>query len=265
MKKITFTAFVVSCLLSLAGCASMLGDFNEVLVGVNKGDANKVREAARAGDTYEDGTKEINGSNICGERPLHLAIQKGHLEITEILLQEGADPDLPSDVPREPSVCKSFGILKTTPGLPPMHYAITENKPAFAEALLFAGADPEAKTDRGKTALDLARGKTGFELLVAYVESPAHLAARIGDIGSLSAAVQRGDDLNLVMPHTGTTPLEEALAARKFYAVDFLFDNGGGIQDLISSTEAIAAVSEYLDENGGTAYANRLRDMAATR
>ena len=265
MKKITVSAFGLSCLLSLAGCASMLGDFNEVLVGVNKGDANKVREAARAGDTYEDGTKEINGSNICGERPLHLAIQKGNLEITEILLQEGADPDLPSDIPREPSVCKSFGILKTTPGLPPMHYAITEGRPAFAEALLFAGADPALKTAKGKTAHDLALGKAGFELLVAYIESPAHLAARTGDVGSLSAAARKGTDLNSVMSHTGTTPLEEALAARKFYVVDFLFENGGGMQETISSTAATDAVSEYLDEYNGTANAEKLRNMTARR
>lgn len=242
----------------------MLGDFNEVLVGVNKNDANKVREAARAGDTYEDGTKEINGSNVCGARPLHLAIQNGNLEITEILLQEGADADLSSDAPREPSLCKSFGILRTPPGLPPMHYAITENKPTFAEALLFAGADPDLTTSDGKTALDLAQNRAGFELLVAYIQSPVHLAARMGDMGELSAAVQRGADLNGKMMLTGTTPLEEALAARQFHAVDYLLENGGGTQSVITWSEAKMAVDEYLEENGDSPIASQLQQMIIT-
>lgn len=252
--------------LALSGCVSVmktlhLATFNEVLLGVKANDANKVREAARQGVVFDDGIKAIDSSNICGELPLHLAIQKNNLEITQILLQEGANPNLPSEIPREPSMCQDLGILDTPAGLPPMHYAITLNKPEFAEALLFAGADPDSKTADGKTALALASDRKGFELLTAYVRSPVHLAARIGDEGSLRAAARRGDALTSRMVASNTTPLEEALLARKFRIVEFLVENAAA-QEPIASTEARKAVDEYLTEASNSPVAGRLRQLA---
>lgn len=267
MRQRLLFVLLVPVLLSLAGCVSVmktlrLATFNEVLLGVQKEDANKVREAAREGVVFDDGVAAINSSNICGETPLILAIQKNNLEITQILLQEGADPDLPSDVAREPSMCESLNILDTPAGLTPLNYAISRNKPAFAEALLFAGADPAPETADGETALTLAQGKAGFETLVAYLESPVHLAAKTGNAGDLLAAIQRSDDLNRKMTLTGMAPIEEALAARNFYVVDLLAENGGA-QSAITSPEAKEGLDEYFEENQGSAIAKQLRELSA--
>ena len=63
----------------ISGCA--LIDFNEVLRGVSKEDPNWVRDAARKNVMTERGVAEINATNVCGERAVHLAIQKGNEEI----------------------------------------------------------------------------------------------------------------------------------------------------------------------------------------
>ena len=256
--------FVVVVLASEAtGCASMLGDVNQVLAAVNKEDANKVRETAREGLSYEDGTPKIDGTNVCGERPLHLAIQKSNLEIVQILLQEGADPNLPSEVPREPSICRSFGLVTTPPGLPPLHYAITSAKPRLAEALLLGGADPMRTTPSNETALDLAQSKVGLEMLVAYMRSPLHLGARTGDIGKLRGALNGGAAVDGVLDVVGTTPIEEALLSRRWYVADFLLDHGAGTQSRLSSDRVGAAIAEYLAENPSSKHAERLRRLAA--
>ena len=268
MQKIRILVVTIPCLLLLAGCVTVLktlnlATFNEVLLAVKANDANRVREAARERVVFEEGDKAIDSTNVCGESPLHLAIQNGNLEITQILLQEGANPNLPTEAPREPSLCTDTEILGVVPGLTPMHYAIIRNKPAIAEALLFAGADSRLKTADGKTAIALADDKEGFEVLLAYLESPANLAARIGDIGALQAAVQQGDDLNVRMPVLKTTPLEDALLARSFYAVEFLTENGGAMQ-VINDPESLEALSEYFEEYSDSPSAAVLRQLTGT-
>lgn len=268
-KKVVLMALLVAAPVVLGGCVATLkalhlATFNEVLIGVQKNDANKVREAAREGVVFDDGEKAIDSSNICGERPLHLAIQKGNLEIVNILLQEGADPNRPSELPREPSMCESLNILDTPSGYPALHYAIWNNKPRFAEAILFSGANPVVKTTNGKDALVLADGKDGFELVTAYLDSPAHLAARTGNIGSLRESIDAGTDSRSIMPLTGRSFLDEALLAGQYFIVDFLLANEGAVSGLRSS-EIAEAIDEYVLQNPGSAHAEQLRGLMEAR
>jgi len=249
------------CLMMIAGCASMLGDVNPVLMAVVKEDANRLRDAARLRESYEDGTPKIDGTNVCGERALHLAIQKNNLEIAQVLLQEGADPDLPSEASREPKVCQSFGLTRTPAGIPPLHYAISTARPRIAEALLLSGADPKVKTAEGRDAIELARGKAGLSTLVAYMESPLHLGARVGDLGKVRTALNQGADLEAALPELGTTPLEEALLSRRWYVVDFLMTQGAGRQATLSSMDVQAAAAAYLAENPDSDFIDRLRAL----
>ena len=265
-KTLCIVTAVLVCTL-LSGCvatmkALRLATFNEVLLGVRDNDVNKVREAAREGVVFDDGEKAIDSSNICGERPLHLAIQKGYLDITQVLLQEGADPNLASEIPREASFCESMNTARAPAGAPPLHYAIKQNRPEFAEAVLFYGGDPNLTDGSGKTALELAVDRKGFELVVAYIQSPAHLAARKGDIGQLRSIARENGDLGSTMPIKNTTPLEEALLEQRFYVVDYLLENGSDV-GLISTTEARAAIQDYIDEHGETQHAQRLRQLGS--
>jgi ankyrin repeat protein len=262
VKKVVLTALLVAVAIALSGCiatmkALHLATFNEVLIGVMKNDPNKVREAAREGVVFDDGDKAIDSSNLCGERPLHLATQKGNLEIVEILLQEGADPELPSELPRSTSLCED---QRMPSGYPSLHYAIWDGKSRIAEAILFSGANPKAKTSDGKGALALAEGKQGFELVTAYLASPAHLAARTGDIGSLRATIDAGAGPNSIMSATGRSVLDEALLASQYFVVDYLLVNEGAVSGL-RSPEVAQAIDEYALQNPGSAYAEQLQEL----
>ncbi len=260
IRRVRALALLSACALAF-GCASMLGDINPVLMAVTKEDANRVREAARLGETYEDGTPKIDGSNVCGERGLHLAVQQNNVEITRILLQEGADPDLPSEVPREPSLCESLGLTHTPAGYPPLHYAISTARPRIAEALLMGGADPMLTTPAGQNAADLARGKAGLEELVAYMESPLHLGAKTGDLGKLREAVDRGAEVDGVLPVVGTTALEEALLSRRWYVVDFLLQHGAGSQSTVAGDDVLDAAAEYAAAQPDSPHTGRVRAL----
>lgn len=252
-RKAMMAATVALLPIVTTGCVATmkalnLATFNEVLLGVQANDANKVREAAREGVVFDDGEKAIDSSNICGERPLHLAIQKNNLEIVTILLQEGADPNLPSELPREPGMCQRLNILDTPSGYPALHYAIWASKPDFAEAILFAGADPSLATTDGQKPLDLASGDEGFERVEAYLRSPAHLAARTGDIATLRSSVEAGTSPTAVLELNGRSLLDEALLAGHYFVVDYLLAENGAYSGLRSG-EVADAIGEYRLQN----------------
>ena len=266
-KRHLLRVMVVGMAIVLSGCiatmkALRLATFNEVLIAVRENDPNKVRIAAREGVVFDDGEKAIDSSNICGERPLHLAIQKGNLEIVTILLQEGADPDLLTELPRETSLCDNPNLGMAPPGYPALHYAVWENEPAMAEAILFAGADPSLTIPDGKDAKAMVKEKEGFEVVDRYLDAPAHLAARTGDVGALQAALDAGADPAAMLEGSGRTPLDEALLAGEYYIVDLLLA-ANGAHSGIDAVEFGDAADEYLTQNPDSAYASQLRQLKA--
>lgn len=254
-RSLNFIALAMVAI-ALGGCVT----WNEVLVGVKDNDPNKVRDAARAKNMF-DGVLEINKSNVCGSLALHLATTNNNPEIVRILLQEGANPNLPAEVPREPSFCESLGDDRPPPGAPPLHYAILRGVPVIAEELLFFGADPELRDGSGRTALQLARDRDGMEKIVAYIESPLHLAARTGNMEDLTGALASGADTNERMALSGTTPIEEALLQRRWFVVDYLLQHGAGQQTVLSSPDVQLAIGEYLEEQPNSPHAPSLRAL----
>lgn len=63
--------------------------------------------------------------------PLYIAVEKNNLEIVELLLAAGADPNLPSQ------------------GFPPLFLAIEKNHPKIVQVLLEAGADSSLPSQSG--------------------------------------------------------------------------------------------------------------------
>lgn len=90
--------------------------------------------AAAAGDMsrvctlLEDDPARANEAQSCGKRPLSAAIQFGHDDIARLLLERGADPNLPEG--------------RFTPRGSALYFAATNNNYEMAKLLLKRGADP---------------------------------------------------------------------------------------------------------------------------
>ena len=75
--------------------------------------------------------------------PLHSAAAAGQLEIVELLLHGGADPN-----------ARQHG------GFTPLHSAAMQGNAPLARALVARGADPDLRADDGRSARDMAGGRT---------------------------------------------------------------------------------------------------------
>lgn len=81
----------------------------------------------------------VNRPQPTGLSALHRAAQQGHLELLNLLLANGADPN-----------------IKHKDGKQPLHDAVFYGRQACAEALISARADIHGKGARGRTPLHLA-------------------------------------------------------------------------------------------------------------
>ncbi|XP_027487181.1 LOW QUALITY PROTEIN: NF-kappa-B inhibitor beta-like [Corapipo altera] len=84
---------------------------------------------------------QLESVNYDGYTPLHVAVLRRDLELVQLLLRAGADPDRP-----EPSCGRS-----------PLHLAVEAQSPEVAECLLRGGARPDPRTFSGYTPLYSAR------------------------------------------------------------------------------------------------------------
>lgn len=89
----------------------------------------------------EERRAQLESVNYDGYTPLHVAVLRRDLELVQLLLRAGADPDRP-----EPSCGRS-----------PLHLAVEAQSPEVAECLLRGGAQPDSRTFSGFTPLYSAR------------------------------------------------------------------------------------------------------------
>ncbi|XP_005534272.1 PREDICTED: NF-kappa-B inhibitor beta [Pseudopodoces humilis] len=89
----------------------------------------------------EERRAQLESVNYDGYTPLHVAVLRRDLELVQLLLRAGADPDRP-----EPSCGRS-----------PLHLAVEAQSPEVAECLLRGGARPDPRTFSGFTPLYSAR------------------------------------------------------------------------------------------------------------
>lgn len=140
--------------------------------------------------------------------PLHLAARQGHLEISRLLLEKGADPDRMQD----------------TTARTPLHLAVQHQHEQVTKLLLERGANPNlaALYEKGETLMPLqlaARNGDGeiARLLLRYGarlgsrcsdcgSQLLHLAARTGHVGLARLLLAQGID--------SSTPLDGMLPAR---------------------------------------------------
>ncbi|XP_057798766.1 acyl-CoA-binding domain-containing protein 1 isoform X2 [Salvia miltiorrhiza] len=91
----------------------------------------------------------LNLKDSEGRTPLHWAVDRGHLNITALLLNKNADVN-----------------AKDGEGQTPLHYAAVCERTAIAELLVKHGADIEVKDDEGNAPRDLCESRwSGLELV----------------------------------------------------------------------------------------------------
>jgi uncharacterized protein len=84
---------------------------------------------------------DANAKTGVGETPMQIAYQKGHTEIVELLIANGADGNAKGD------------------GQTPLHGAAYWGSKEIVQLLIAKGVDVNAKTNDGETPLDLAKGE----------------------------------------------------------------------------------------------------------
>ena len=133
--------------------------------------------------------------------PLHEAILRKKIEAARLLIEKGADVNLPDRSDN-----------------PPLHIAINRKLPEIAQALIDADADLTAKDKNGWTALHLAAAKDTIDIAKLIIDAGA-------DIHIISTA--------------GGTPLHEAAASGSSEMVQLLL-NAGVDPSIVSSHEKTA-------------------------
>jgi len=127
--KIRLAAILAATAL-LSGCSSMM---SPGLEAIDKNDMNGLREALDSGvspDHVEDKEFTNPGSSLLG-----FSVSRGRTDMTEMLLQRGADPNAK--------------IVRGDKKIPVIIKAYADGQPRIARALLDSGADPFAQMEPG--------------------------------------------------------------------------------------------------------------------
>jgi ankyrin repeat protein len=143
--------FLVSCAVFFVGVSSTAsaGDVEALYKAAGDGDATKVTALLESG-------ADVNGRTATGSFALNNAAVENHIEVIEILLGRGADPNVQNIAGDTPLICAT-------------KYA--GGKAATVKLLVDAGTNAALKDDDGMTALDYAKEK-GQKEAVALLENP---------------------------------------------------------------------------------------------
>lgn len=216
------------------------------------GDVEKVHELLAGGTN-------ANGELDHGLTPLHWAATRGHKRVAEILLANGADPNIDrTDAHCDfavgtPLHCAAYNghidivrllmangadiNYKSVVGSflgTALHEAARGGQNEIVEILIIEGADVNAKTYRDKTALHFARnGKTA------------------------GALIAHGADVR-IQDENGNSPLDYAIRNRRGDVVRELLENG--VKPSLHSAAMLGRLETVLDLIAGGADVN-VRDM----
>jgi cytohesin len=252
---------------------------------LERGTLDPVEKALSGGDTGVRaalaGAVGALGDAVRGER-LRAAAAEGHAEITEVLLQAGADPERAGDDGTTPLHHAAFGghtevvqiLLEewadpdratedgyTDDGYTPLHRAAFEGHAEVAQMLLDAGADPNRPTDNGRTPLHGAASRGHTEVAQTLLNAgadpnrptyfggtPLSSAAYNGHIEVAQVLLNAGADPNTKLKARSTTPLDEAEREGHDDVARLLRRHGGQTSDELDD-----------DQNGGSASFGRRR------
>jgi TolB-like protein/ankyrin repeat protein/class 3 adenylate cyclase len=202
--------------------------------------ASPLYAASKRGDLQDVKRLITEGANVnitdyFGKSPLHFAAKNGHVEITALIVNAGAD------IEAKAQGYPDNRVFDATP----LIVAAQQGHSKVAEVLINAGADINAETrDSGGTwstihhaAFDghtevvrllVAAGDDIEEKGGSRLETPLFLAAMKGHAQTAELLISKGANINS-RNFIGTTPLHQAAIAGNAELVQLLLENGADI------------------------------------
>ncbi len=168
----------------LAGAASVPDDALELVAAAQNGDVTTVRVLIDQG-------VDVNAAQGDGMTALHWAAKQRDADLTELLLESGADPR----------------AMTRIGSYTPLHLAARGGGAATVQALLEAGSDPTAATTNSGA-------------------QPIHLASASGNPHAVRLLLQHGADPNAREGSWDQTPLVFAAANNRPLAIEALLEGG---------------------------------------
>jgi ankyrin repeat protein len=213
------------------------GAFIDLPTACHTGDIDRVRELLRQDPTLANKIGEHEGYYLGAGAPLSNAAAVGRMDIVQLLLDHGADPNLPEE--------------QFAPRGKALYSAVYHGHYDIAKLLLERGAFPNPPVESSGDALWVSRewrpDKRMEQLLLSYGArpteghtgedrpddqpnwlhiSPLHEAARKGDVREAKKLLDSGADLTARDEHLRSTPLAWAAKFGQLEMVRFLLERG---------------------------------------
>ena len=213
------------------------GAFIDLPTACHTGDIERVRERLLPDPSLANKVGEHEGYYLGAGAPLSNATALGRLDIVHLLLDHGADPNLPEE--------------QIAPKGTALYSAVYNGHDEIAKLLLERGAFPNPPVESSGDALWVARewrpDKRMEQLLLSYGAKPAqeqrdedwpthtynwlrisplHEAARRGDLKEVKQLLKSGVDLTARDEHLRSTPLAWAAKYGQLKVVKFLIARG---------------------------------------
>ncbi len=213
------------------------GAFIDLPTACHTGDIERVRELLRQDPSLANRVGEHDGYYLGAGAPLSNAAAVGRMDIVQLLLDHGADPNLPEE--------------QFAPKGKALYSAVYHGHYEIAKLLLERGAFPNPPVESSGDALWVSRewrpDKRMEQLLLSYGATPTerqrdedwstrahnwlritplHEAARKGDVAEAKKLLDAGADLTARDEHLRSTPLAWAAKYGQLEMVEFLLRHG---------------------------------------
>src|SRR3954468_23318049 len=213
------------------------GAFIDLPTACHTGDIERVRELLRQDPSLSNKIGEHEGYYLGAGAPLSNSAAAGRMDIVPLLLDHGADPNLPEE--------------QIAPKGKALYSAVSNGHYEIAKLLLERGAFPNPPVESSGDALWWSQEKRPDrlmeQLLLSYGAkpttghvgedspeetehwlriSPLHEAARKGDVGEAKKLLEAGADLTVRDEHLRSTPLAWAAKFGQLDMVKFLLQAG---------------------------------------
>ena len=213
------------------------GAFIDLPTACHTGDIDRVRELLRQDPSLANRIGEHEGYYLGAGSPLANAAVVGRMDIVQLLLDHGADPNLPEE--------------QYAPKGRALYSAVFHGHYDIAKLLLERGAFPNPPVESSGDALWVSRefrpDRRMEELLLSYGATPTpghtgeewstralnwlritplHEAARKGDVAEAEKLLEAGADLTARDEHLRSTPLAWAAKFGQLEMVKFLLRHG---------------------------------------
>ena len=230
-----------------SGCAVYVTGYTELALLFDKGavvNAFSLEWGVGGKRIFDEGSYDPKNADPSCIIPLEMAIRGGDLELLQLLLRHGADPDL---------------FERTVTLEPAFITAVDSRQPGLLRLLLDGGASVNVRGCYGRTAMHVAverqhlesvqlLGERGAKVSLGddAGETPLHQAVKLRDTNIVSHLLSLGADVGAVDVR-GNTPLHTATVSRLLNNVRILLEHGANVNARNRSDETALSLVEWKD------------------